>query len=232
MRRTASSGIVALGIALALAGCKGAAYEPYNGPNGGEQPAAATTPQPAAQTTSDAQAGAPAQPSPPPPAPEPPRTPVPKKVPTSIKLTSPSFSNGHAIPSSFTCDGFDGPPPLAWTGVPAGTRELVITMEDPKGSKGRFTHWTLFGLKPSLTRLPADHLPKGAHQGRNDFNQIGYGGPCPGYTEGTHHYVIMIYALNGPLPPADGPSPDDVRSQIKGSTLAKGRLTGTYRRRA
>jgi Raf kinase inhibitor-like YbhB/YbcL family protein len=225
MRRTTSTGLV--GLALVLGGCKGAAYQPYNGPNGGEQPAAA-----AAQPAPTGQASAPAQPKPPPPAPEPARTPVPNHVPTSIHLTSSSFSNGRAIPSTFTCDGFDGAPDLAWSGIPPGTVELAVTMEDPKAPHGGFTHWTMFGLKPSLTRLAAGQVPPGAMQGMNDFHQTGYGGPCPGYTDGPHRYVITLYALNTQVPLADGAPPSDVHDQVSGSTLAKGRLTGTYRRRS
>lgn len=234
MRRTASIGII--GLVLMLAGCKGAAYQPYNGPNGAaEQPVAAEAP--AAAKTGGATKPAPA------PAPEPEPEPAPevdqiamadvaKKVKASIRLTSRSFANGGSIPSTFTCDGFDGSPDLAWNGIPPGTVELAVTMEDRKAPHGGFTHWTLFGLKPSLSSLPAGRLPPGAHQGINDFNQAGYGGPCPGYTDGTRRYLITLYALRTRIPLTDGVPPNSVRDQIDGSAIAKGRLTGTYRRRS
>ncbi|MDQ6749134.1 MAG: YbhB/YbcL family Raf kinase inhibitor-like protein [Actinomycetota bacterium] len=228
MRRTASTAAVAF--VLVLTGCK-TKYEPYNGPNGAQPPPAAAQPSAASQASSASQPSS-AQPSAPPPAPEPPRTPAPKHVPASIRLTSRSFANGGSIPSTFTCDGFDGSPDLAWSGVPAGTVELAVTMRDPKGRHGGFEHWALFGLKPSLTRLAANQVPPGAKQGMNDFHQTGYGGPCPGYTDATHHYVITLYAVNTQIPLTDDAPPGDVRDQVKGSTLAIGRLTGTYRRRS
>ncbi len=229
MRKTASTGI--LGLVLLLSGCKGAAYEPYNGPNGAQPPAAAEQPSSAKQA--DATQKTPE----PDPQPVPEREPVSianvaKKVKASIQLTSRSFGNGGSIPSMFTCDGFDGSPGLAWSQIPAGTVELALTMEDRKAPHGGFTHWALFGLKPSLTRLAASQVPADAKQGMNDFHQTGYGGPCPGYTDATHRYVITLYALKAKVPLTDGALPNDVRDQIDGSAIAKGRLTGTYRRRS
>ena len=50
---------------------------------------------------------------------------------TTLRLTSPAFENGAAIPSDFTCVGDDVSPPLSWTGVPAGTAELAVVVRDP-----------------------------------------------------------------------------------------------------
>jgi len=221
---------------LVVAGCSGVKYQPYNGPNGAQPPAAAQEPGAAPEPGQPNQAAA--VPAPP----QPDSEPVPesdhvsindvaKTVKASIQLTSTTFGNGAQIPSRFTCDGYDGSPDLAWSGIPTGAVELAVTMEDPKAPHGGFTHWALFGLKPSLTRLGASQVPAGAKQGMNDFHQNGYGGPCPGYTDGTHRYVITLYALKAQVPLTDGARPDQVRDLIDGSAIAKGRLTGTYRRR-
>ena len=42
-------------------------------------------------------------------------------------LTSTAFSDGAAIPSRHACDGPDLSPPLAWSGVPAGTKALLLS---------------------------------------------------------------------------------------------------------
>ena len=224
MRWTASTAMLVL--ALSLAGCKGTAYQPYTGP---DKPAAAEPPPPPPDT-GDTQPTQTEVKSPPEVEHVDPED-VAKDVKASIRLTSRSFANGRPIPPMFTCDGFDGAPDLAWTGVPRGTVSLAIIMVDPKGRNGVFTHWTLFNVKASVTSLAAGQVPRGAAQGANDFNQIGYGGPCPPFTDKAHRYELTIYALKAEIALMEGAPPDEVRDQINAVALAKGRLRGTYRRR-
>lgn len=49
----------------------------------------------------------------------------------TMYLTSSAFADGGAIPATHTCDGEDISPPLAWSGIPAGARSLVLIVEDP-----------------------------------------------------------------------------------------------------
>ena len=149
-------------------------------------------------------------------------------VPATISLTSPVLAQGRPVPSRFTCDGLDDPPPLHWSGVPAGTAELALLLEDENAqgeSGGPFVHWSLFGIPPSATRVPS-----GARQGTNDFHQLTYGGPCPPDNDPAHRYVFTLYALrDGALPDA-GAAPADVRAAIAGNALARGTLTGRFAR--
>ena len=227
MRWTASTAMLLLG--FSLAGCKGAAYQPYTGP---EKPAAAEQPTPPPQDANTQPPETQPEVKSPPEVAHVDAADVGKNVKASIRLTSRSFANGKPIPPMFTCDGFDGAPDLAWTGVPRGTASLAIIMVDPKGRNGVFTHWTLFNIKPSLTSLAAGQVPRGAAQGDNDFNQTGYGGPCPPYTDKAHRYEFTIYALKAELALTEGAPPDEVRDQINAVAIAKGRLRGTYRRRS
>src|SRR5215813_9346917 len=49
----------------------------------------------------------------------------------AMTLNSPALQqNGH-IPSKYTCEGEDVSPPLAWEGVPNGTKSLVLIIDDP-----------------------------------------------------------------------------------------------------
>ncbi len=50
---------------------------------------------------------------------------------TVLTLTSPSFSHNNSIPSHYTCDGKDISPALHWTGIPDGTKSLVLIVDDP-----------------------------------------------------------------------------------------------------
>jgi Raf kinase inhibitor-like YbhB/YbcL family protein len=149
-------------------------------------------------------------------------------LPASISLTSPVLAQGRPVPSRFTCDGPDDPPPLRWSGVPPGTAELALLLEDQNAqgeSGGPFVHWSLFGIPASATQVPP-----GAKQGTNDFHQLTYGGPCPPDNDPAHRYVFTLYALRAPLDLPDGAPPTDLRAAIARAASAQGRLTVTYTR--
>src|ERR671932_2113494 len=64
----------------------------------------------------------------------------------TIRLASPAFADGAAIPARHTCDGGDVSPPLRWTNVPKGTRSLVLLCDDPDAPAGDWVHWAIFGI--------------------------------------------------------------------------------------
>ena len=49
----------------------------------------------------------------------------------SLMLTSTAFAQGAQIPSTYTCEGQDISPPLAWSGVPPAAKSLVLIVDDP-----------------------------------------------------------------------------------------------------
>jgi Raf kinase inhibitor-like YbhB/YbcL family protein len=145
-------------------------------------------------------------------------------APASLHLSSPAFPDGGSIPVANTCDGQGRPPALAWSGVPAGARELVLVVQDPDAPGGTFVHWTAFGIAPAATVLPLD--PAG---GRNSAGSDGWTPPCPPKGK-PHRYVFMLYALARPSGLRRGASADAVRAALAHGVLATGRLTGTYAR--
>jgi Raf kinase inhibitor-like YbhB/YbcL family protein len=70
-------------------------------------------------------------------------------------------------------------------------------------------------------------LPDGTRQGTNDFEKIGYGGPCP---NGTHHYVFMLFALDTELSLYSGATRAQLDNAMLGHVLAHGTLRATYSR--
>jgi Raf kinase inhibitor-like YbhB/YbcL family protein len=144
-------------------------------------------------------------------------------------LTSSAFADGDAIPREFSCDGANVSPPLAWTGVPAGTAALVLVVDDPD-ARG-FVHWIVLDLAGHDETLPKGVAPTAAspQQGRNDFGKVGWGGPCP--PSGTHHYRFTLTALGAPLGLGGHPAGGDVRTALgRATVLGKVTLAGTYRR--
>ena len=150
-------------------------------------------------------------------------------APERIRLSSPAFADGAAIPRRYTCAGDDTAPPLRWTHAPAGTRSLALLLEDPDAPGGTFVHWTVYGLAPATTALDAD-LPAGAEQGKNSFGKGGYNGPCPPKGDKPHRYVFTLYALRSTPKLDAGAAPGDVRAAIAKDAVARGRLVGRFSR--
>ena len=150
----------------------------------------------------------------------------------AITLASGAFRPNQPIPARYTCDGADVSPPLAWTGVPAGTRSLALIIDDPdapdpKHPRQVWVHWVLYNLPPDCTGLAeATALPAGTKVGRNDWQRADYGGPCPPI--GRHRYFHKLYALDTLLPDLKHPTKSQLEQAMKGHVLAQAELVGTY----
>lgn len=143
--------------------------------------------------------------------------------PPGFHLTSPAFAAGGRIPSAYTCSGPGAALPLRWTGVPTGTQELVLIMRDLDAPGGAFVHWTLAGISPSITGLPARG---GLIAGSNSAGTTGYTPPCPPPGDRTHHYVLKLSALATRSGLRPGWSADELHARVLGTAT----LTGTYSR--
>lgn len=155
----------------------------------------------------------------------------------TFTLTSTAFQAGGAIPTRFTCDGGDVSPALAWTGLPPGTRSLVLIVDDPDAPdpaapRMTWVHWLLYNLPPAAQGLPegiaAAGLPKGTLEGVNDWRRTGYGGPCPPI--GRHRYFHKLYALDAVLPDLGRPTKAILEKAMQGHVLTHTELVGHYQR--
>lgn len=151
-----------------------------------------------------------------------------------LTVSSTVFREGETIPAKYTCEGEDISPPIAWGEPPDGTRSLAIIVDDPDAPGGVFTHWIIFNLPADTRQLPAavptqSRLDSGARQGKTDFGQVGYGGPCPPPGK-PHRYQFTVYALDRTLDLAAGASRSQVFGAMEGNILSRGCLTGIYER--
>lgn len=159
----------------------------------------------------------------------------------AMNLTSPSFKDHARIPKHFTCDGEDASPPLAWSGLPDGTKSLALVVDDPDAPPGTWVHWVLYDIPPAPPLL-AQGLPKGAAAeklksgalqgsswGVDSFGRVGWSGPCPPPGK-PHRYFFRLYALSAPsgLPPRATKA--QLLAAIKDKTLASAELVGLYGR--
>jgi Raf kinase inhibitor-like YbhB/YbcL family protein len=148
-------------------------------------------------------------------------------APERIKLSSPAFREGARIPATFTCDGDGGSPPLRWSGVPSAAKALALVMED-RTAKG-FVHWTVLDIAPRTHGVAAGAVPRSGVETRNSFGDEGYGGPCPPDDDPPHRYEFVVYALARPLRAQSDAAPDEIRSRLRETALARGELTGSFR---
>jgi Raf kinase inhibitor-like YbhB/YbcL family protein len=157
------------------------------------------------------------------------------EAPMQFALVSSAFSHQGSIPKRYTCEGGDISPPLAWSGVPEGTKSFALIVDDPdapdpKAPRMTWVHWVLYNLPATAQGLAegvkSGALPVGTKEGRNDWKRAGYGGPCPPI--GRHRYFHKLYALDAILPDLGTPEKPDLEQAMAGRILAQAELIGTY----
>lgn len=153
----------------------------------------------------------------------------------ALNLRSTAFSHNATMPAEYTCEGRNISPPLSWSAPPAGTKSLVLIVDDPdapdpQAPKMTWVHWVLYNLPPTAGHLPAGiidvELPPGTLIGINDRKNVGYNGPCPPI--GTHRYFHKLYAVDIVLPDLHAPTKSEVLARIEGHVLAYEELIGLY----
>ncbi len=143
-----------------------------------------------------------------------------------LEVRSDAFRDGGRIPMEYTCDGASSTPSLWWSRVPADTRSIAIVVEDPDARGGTFTHWIVSDIPPDTRRLEGGRLPDGAQALANGNGATDWTAPCP--PSGTHRYQFRVLALDTRIDRRL--DKDAFMRAIDGHVLAKGVLTGTYRR--
>ena len=146
-----------------------------------------------------------------------------------IRLESPAFADQSTLPRQFTCDGRGTSPPLSWSGVPSGTRSLILLLEDPDAPGGTFLHWSVYAMPSKTSKLAAGQVPAGVEQGRNSFGKVGYGPPCPPRGDRAHRYVFTLFAIPRSARVPGGADVTALR-RVASTARATGVLTTRYRR--
>jgi hypothetical protein len=151
----------------------------------------------------------------------------------ALTLRSSAFETGARIPTRHTCEGENVSPPLSWSGQPAETESQVLIVDDPDAPNGTWSHWALYDIPADVNELSAaltgETIPEGAAQGRNDFGNVKYEGPCPPPGE-EHRYFFRLYALDTHLNLAPGATRAQVLDHMQDHILTHTELVGVYER--
>lgn len=150
-----------------------------------------------------------------------------------IEVKSPAFGHAMSMSDKYTCDDVDISPPLEWKNAPAGTKSFAIICETPDAPAGNWVQWVIYDIPADTTNLPQSvartgQLDFGARQGKNDFDQVGYSGPC--LPAGEHRFFFRVYALDVPTNLKEGAKKDELVQAMRGHILAEGALMGVYAR--
>lgn len=148
----------------------------------------------------------------------------------TFALASATFQPGARIPRRHTGEGADVSPPLAWSGLPRGTRELALICDDPDAPRpAPWVHWVIYGIPITVTEFKEGQAGVGI-EGSNDFGKTGYGGPMPPKGHGVHRYFFRLYALDKSLSGSPGWTKERLLAEMKDHVLEVAELMGTYDR--
>jgi Raf kinase inhibitor-like YbhB/YbcL family protein len=151
-----------------------------------------------------------------------------------MKLMSPTIAPGAPIANDYACTGGDRSPSLSWSNAPQNTKTFALVVEDPDAPGGTFIHWVAYNIPARVTALPegvpqSAEIAGGGKNGINEFDHVGYNGPCPPPGK-VHHYHFRLYALDSTIDPGDKADASAVKSAMNGHVLASAELVGTFQK--
>ena len=155
-------------------------------------------------------------------------------APGSITVASSAFADGGAMPRSSAGKGVgdNTSPQLRWDGLPPGTRQLVLIIDDVDVPAPRPLLHTIVVIEPTVEDVAAGCLQPGTAGMRfirADLGHRGYAGPRPIPGHGPHHYRFHMFAMDAPIPD-NASTAKALLATMAGHVLARGVLTGTYQR--
>jgi len=137
---------------------------------------------------------------------------------SELSIISTDFEEGGEIPKNCGYKHGNEKPELDFMGMENEPFPWAMIMDDPDAmaAVGKvWVHWLEYGnTDDSVT------------EGKNDFGEIGYGGPAP--PDGRHTYIFKLYELDTDLDLKEGFSKQELEDAMKGHIIAEAKLTGTY----
>ena len=158
----------------------------------------------------------------------------------AVSVASLAFADHAPLPQKYTADGAGLSPPLHWHGVPPGTAELVLIVEDADSPTPLpLVHAIAHGLASDDSGAGA--LAEGTlsavgdaeplvPMGKNSLLMARWLAPDPPPGHGVHRYVFQLFALGPGEPLPEVPGREALGQAVRERGLASGCLIGTYER--
>jgi Raf kinase inhibitor-like YbhB/YbcL family protein len=126
-----------------------------------------------------------------------------------LMLTSPAISDNGTLAiknacsdkkRSPNCVGENISPPLAWSGVPSGTRSFALLLFDPEGrAPAGVSHMVVYGIPASVTGFAEGELSQPSDKfvgGKSTMGRAVYFGPGTPPNTDWHHYTWTLVATD------------------------------------
>lgn len=101
---------------------------------------------------------------------------------------------------SANCVGENISPPLAWSGVPEGTKSFALLLFDPEGrAPSGVSHMVIYGIPASVSGFAEGELSQPADTfvgGKNTMGRAVYSGPGTPPNTDWHHYTWTLVATD------------------------------------
>jgi Raf kinase inhibitor-like YbhB/YbcL family protein len=158
-----------------------------------------------------------------------------------FKLECQSYKDNEDIPPKYAHSSVVGgkniSPGFQWSDAPVATKSFALTIVDPHPVAKNWAHWMIVNIPFNARKLVegasrSNHLPPGAKELINSYDEMGYGGPAPPRGSGVHPYVATLYALNvDSLKLGVSTSLKQFLNSIEGKVIAEASATGMYERK-
>ena len=138
---------------------------------------------------------------------------------SKLSITSRDFKEGGEIPKECGYKHGNKQPGLDYEFPEDEPHASALIMDDPDAmaAVGKvWVHWLEY----------SNAFTEYVTEGKNDFGEIGYGGPAP--PDGRHTYVFKLYDLDTDLDLKEGFSKQELEDAMKGHIISEAKLTGTF----
>ena len=138
---------------------------------------------------------------------------------SELSISSTDFKEGGEIPKECGYKHGNKQPRLYYEFPEDEPHANALIMDDPDAMKavGKvWVHWLKY----------AGAFDEYVTEGKNDFGELGYGGPAP--PDGRHTYVFKLYDLDSDLDLKEGFSKQELEDAMKGHIIGEAKLTGTF----
>jgi Raf kinase inhibitor-like YbhB/YbcL family protein len=153
-----------------------------------------------------------------------------------LTLTSPAIADNGTLAIKNACNdkkrspncvGENISPPLAWSGVPAGTKSFALLLFDPEGlAPAGVSHMVVYGIPASVTGFAEGDLSQPSDKfvgGKSTMGKAVYFGPGTPPNTDWHHYTWTLIATDldpKALPP--GLTREELAAALKNRVHVKG----------